>query len=98
MCYSIKETDWSEKLIAELQETEWHCQNCGLQAILSSLEKIQHQNTCIIANEISEDDKESKNVTRKPNSQAYECSHCSQTLYLTPIEILKHKKQHIKGS
>lgn len=82
-----------------MQEIEWHCQNCGLQAILSSLEKIQHQNICVIANEISGDDnRESKNVTHKSNSQAYECSHCSQTLYLTPIEILKHKKQHIKGS
>ncbi|XP_032685966.1 probable ATP-dependent RNA helicase DHX34 [Odontomachus brunneus] len=94
----IKETDWSEKIIVEMQEMEWHCQNCDLQAILSSLEKIQHQNICVIANEISGDNKESKNVTHKPNSQAYECSHCSQTLYLTPIEILRHKKQHIKGS
>ncbi|XP_011135591.1 probable ATP-dependent RNA helicase DHX34 [Harpegnathos saltator] len=94
----MKETDWSEKLIIEMQETEWHCQNCGLQAILSSLEKIQHQNICVIANEISKDDRENKNVAHKPNSQAYECPQCSQTLYLTPIEILKHKKQHIKES
>lgn len=79
-----------------MQETEWYCQNCGLQAILSNLEKIQHQNTCV--NEVNEDNKESKNITHKSNSQAYECSYCSQTLYLTPIEILKHKKQHIKGS
>lgn len=80
-----------------MQETEWHCQNCNLQAILSSIEKLQHQNSCTIANMISAD-KESENITRKANSRAYECLDCSLTLYLTPIEILKHKKLHIKAN
>ncbi|EGI58771.1 Putative ATP-dependent RNA helicase DHX34 [Acromyrmex echinatior] len=93
----IKETNWSEQLIAEMQETEWHCQNCNLQAILSSIEKLQHQNSCKIADMITVDAK-SENSTRKANSQAYECPDCLLTLYLTPIEILKHKKLHIKES
>ncbi|XP_018342156.1 PREDICTED: probable ATP-dependent RNA helicase DHX34 isoform X2 [Trachymyrmex septentrionalis] len=93
----IKETNWSEQLIAEMQETEWHCQNCNLQAILSSIEKLQHQNSCKIADMITVDAK-SENSTRKANSQAYECPDCLLTLYLTPIEILKHKKLHIKAS
>ncbi|XP_018310380.1 probable ATP-dependent RNA helicase DHX34 isoform X2 [Mycetomoellerius zeteki] len=93
----IKETNWSEQLIAEMQETEWHCQNCDLQAILSSIEKLQHQNSCKIADMITVDAK-SENSTRKANSQAYECPDCLLTLYLTPIEILKHKKLHIKAS
>ncbi|EFN70159.1 Probable ATP-dependent RNA helicase DHX34 [Camponotus floridanus] len=91
----LKETDWSEHLITEMRETEWHCQNCDFQAILSNIEKLQHQNCCIIAN-AANIEKESENIMRKPNSQAYECSDCSQILYLTPIEILKHKKLHIK--
>jgi len=95
--YSIKETNWSEQLIAEMQETEWHCQNCNLQAILSSIEKLQHQHSCTIVDTISVD-KKSENIIRKANSQAYECPDCSLTSYLTPIEILKHKKLHVKTS
>ncbi|KAL0125435.1 hypothetical protein PUN28_004512 [Cardiocondyla obscurior] len=93
----IKETNWSEQLIIEMQETEWHCKNCDLRGILSSIEKLQHQNSCTIADTTS-DDKESGSITRKANSQAYECPNCLLTLYLTPIEILKHKKSHIKAS
>lgn len=93
LCYSVKESDWSEKLIIEMNETEWLCQNCGLQTILSSIEKIQHQNACKITGGSSAD-RDSESTVRKPNSQIYECPDCAQTLYLTPIEILKHKKSH----
>jgi len=75
-----------------MHETVWHCSNCGLQIILSSIEKLRHQNSCITANVI---EREGENITYKPNSQAYECFDCSKTLYLTAIEILKHKKLHI---
>lgn len=81
-----------------MQETEWHCNNCGFQAVLSSMEKIQHQNSCTEVTDAIDTNKESKNITHKPNSQAYKCPDCSETLYLTPIEILKHKKLHIKKS
>ncbi|XP_050459020.1 probable ATP-dependent RNA helicase DHX34 [Cataglyphis hispanica] len=93
----IKETDWSEQLIAEMRETEWHCQNCDFRAVLSSTEKLQHQSYCTIAH-ATNIDKETENITRTRNSQAYECPDCSQMLHLTPIEILKHKKLHIKTS
>lgn len=79
----------------EMLETEWHCQDCDMQAILTSIEKLQHQESCK-KQYIKETEKQPNNVKRKPNSQAYECSDCAQTLYLTPIEILKHKKSHIK--
>lgn len=32
--------------------------------------------------------------TRNPNSIAFSCEECGKTLYMTPIEILKHKKSH----
>ena len=31
---------------------------------------------------------------RKTNSIKYECPDCKKVLFLTPIEILKHKKSH----
>lgn len=80
-------------------ETEWQCQKCDFRAILSSIEKLQHQNSCTITDATDKEDKKYEYTTHtKPNSQAYECLKCSQTLYLTPIEILRHKNLHIKAS
>ncbi|EZA50758.1 putative ATP-dependent RNA helicase DHX34 [Ooceraea biroi] len=91
----IKESEWSERLVAEMHETVWQCPNCDFQTILSCIEKLKHQNSCITAN-VTSVDKEGENVAHKPNSQAYECPDCSKTLYLTPIEMLRHKKLHIR--
>ncbi|XP_076646959.1 putative ATP-dependent RNA helicase DHX34 [Halictus rubicundus] len=91
----LKETEWSHKLSIEMLENEWHCQNCNMQAILTNIEKLQHQESCTKQNTKDTEEKCDK-VKRKPNTQAYECPNCTQTLYLTPIEILKHKKSHIK--
>lgn len=90
----VRETEWSERLVAEMQATAWQCPNCDFESVLPCLEKLQHQNSCVRAADASSIEGESENVARKPNSQAYECSDCSRTLYLTPIEILRHKKLH----
>lgn len=79
----------------EMQETEWHCQNCDMQTILTSIEKLQHQQSC--TKTLPKDTEKRADIAkRKPNTQAYECPDCRQTSYLTPIEILKHKKSHVK--
>ncbi|OAD52775.1 putative ATP-dependent RNA helicase DHX34 [Eufriesea mexicana] len=83
------------KLSVEMSETEWHCQNCNMQVILTNMEKLQHQQSCI-KTDIKDANKHCDNVKHKPNAQVYECSNCAKTLYLTPIEILKHKRSHIK--
>lgn len=31
----------------------------------------------------------------KPNTKRYDCPDCLKTLYLTPTEMLKHKKSHL---
>lgn len=66
-----------------------------MQAILTSIEKLQHQYSCVKTN-IKDVKKHCDNIKHKSNAQAYECPNCLQTLYLTPIEILKHKKSHVK--
>ncbi|KAG6801736.1 ATP-dependent RNA helicase DHX34 [Apis mellifera caucasica] len=91
----IQETEWSEQLSIQILKTEWHCQNCNMQAILTSIEKLQHQYSCVKTN-IKDVKKHCDNIKHKSNAQAYECPNCLQTLYLTPIEILKHKKSHVK--
>lgn len=91
----IKETDWSDKMMVDMCETNWICQRCNMEAILSSIEKLQHQSICTPSS-VNETTDKVKNVQMKPNSKAYNCPECSKTLYLTPIEILKHKRQHTK--
>lgn len=76
-------------------ETEWHCQTCNIQTILTNIEKLQHQEVCT-QQHTKETEKYPESIKRKFNTQAYKCSVCAQTLYLTPIEILKHKKSHVK--
>nr|XP_034176312.1 probable ATP-dependent RNA helicase DHX34 isoform X2 [Osmia lignaria] len=91
----LKETEWSDKLFLEMSETEWQCHNCNMQAILTSIQKLQHQQSCN-KQYTKEIEKPSNNIKRKSNTQTYECPDCEQILHLTPIEILKHKKSHIK--
>lgn len=65
-----------------------------MQVILTSIEKLQHQQSCIKTS--VKDIEKHDSIKRKANTQTYECPDCAQTLYLTPIEILKHKKSHVK--
>ncbi|KAI4488134.1 hypothetical protein M0804_004982 [Polistes exclamans] len=93
----IKETDWSDKIAVDMCETTWTCQRCNLETIFTSIEKLQHQSTCMQSS-VKETTNKIEHVKVKPNSQAYNCPECSKALHLTPIEILKHKRQHIKAN
>uniref|UniRef100_A0A1B6D6A9 RNA helicase n=1 Tax=Clastoptera arizonana TaxID=38151 RepID=A0A1B6D6A9_9HEMI len=81
---------------SELDLITWSCSHCGLTAALNSLEKLQHLYQCqpesiSLGDAASFTDEQPK----KPNSEAYSCDTCKKVLYLTPIEILKHKRQHV---
>ncbi|XP_012281786.1 probable ATP-dependent RNA helicase DHX34 [Orussus abietinus] len=91
------ETEWSDKLAVEMMETEWNCPKCDIRATLTSIEKLQHQATCVKPTSETMDTKTESSAKKKSNHQAYECPDCKETLYLKPIEILKHKKQHLKN-
>lgn len=73
---------------------EWNCPHCGLAMNVESIEKLQHMETCQPSQNEQVADNEAETSKRKPNSQAYQCAQCNKTLYLTPTEILRHKKQH----
>lgn len=34
-------------------------------------------------------------VKLKPNARRYDCPDCSEVMYLTPTETLRHKKSHL---
>ena len=78
-------------------ETPWQCSTCKIEVILSPIEKLQHQVSCQKSNtDMSSSSAQTTHVT-KPNSKAFDCSECGKTLHLTPIEILRHKKDHSKS-
>lgn len=92
--YSLIENDWSDMLIAEMCQNDWKCLNCGITDIFSSIQRLQHQSMCS-KEEIKDDSIKAFNPgIQKSNKLAYACPECNKTLYLAPIEILKHKKQH----
>ena len=75
-------------------ENEWQCSKCELTGTLSSIEKLQHSVICKESKTTEDTSKSTNAQPKKKNSKAYECPDCQKTLYLTPIEILKHKKTH----
>ncbi|XP_066590433.1 probable ATP-dependent RNA helicase DHX34 [Prorops nasuta] len=91
----LKDSEWSEKLFSEMAGNAWNCPNCNIEDNFNSIERLQHQVNCA-EGKSDESQKQENIVRRKPNSKAYECPECKETLFLTSIEILRHKKQHIK--
>lgn len=90
----LMENEWSDRLTMEMMEIPWKCNNCEIETTITSIEKLQHQQTCKNKNNSEIIKKMEKKIIHKPNSRAYDCPDCKETLYLTPIEILKHKKKH----
>ncbi|KAJ4441064.1 hypothetical protein ANN_10914 [Periplaneta americana] len=84
---------YPEDCSGEEPEEDWQCPHCDFAANLEPIQRLQHLTTC----QSTQDQQkavEEEFQRRKPNSQAYECAQCNKTLYLTPTEILRHKKQH----
>ncbi|CAK1542274.1 unnamed protein product [Leptosia nina] len=87
----VVDSDWSYNSYQEAYSLPWTCPNCEISLCLSPLERLQHTNfTC----SSKEEEKEVKPVIKevKPNGREYKCEICKETLYMTPVEILRHKK------
>ncbi|XP_063627218.1 probable ATP-dependent RNA helicase DHX34 isoform X1 [Cydia splendana] len=92
----VVDNDWSYTSYQESYNIPWSCPNCGISVCLSPLEKLQHtQFTCSLKTEVKT---EAPTTSRenKPNAREYLCESCEETLYMTAVEILKHKKSCIK--
>ncbi|XP_015596347.1 probable ATP-dependent RNA helicase DHX34 isoform X2 [Cephus cinctus] len=95
----LVESEWSDKMAVDMLETEWRCNRCNLEAMISSIEKLQHQLMCkerIVENEINATIISPSSTVGKANARSYDCPDCKKIISLTPIEILKHKRQHLK--
>ncbi|XP_015123362.1 probable ATP-dependent RNA helicase DHX34 isoform X1 [Diachasma alloeum] len=98
----LLENDWGDKIAGEMMESPWECGNCDFRGIVRTVEKLQHRAVCDTSQskKVVQGGKEGENNSkgkRKANSKEYECEECKEILWLTPIEILRHKKRHSKA-
>lgn len=92
----LLQEEWACVVEDEITAMPFECQRCGKTKLGCSVFKImQHESSCAsnVKMENEETDKsEEKTVVVKPNSKLYHCEVCEKDLYLTPIDILRHKK------
>ncbi|KPJ03134.1 putative ATP-dependent RNA helicase DHX34 [Papilio xuthus] len=89
----VVDTDWSYNMYQEIYGIPWTCPDCDISACLSPLERLQHkQFMCFSRTEEKKADVKTAPRENKPNAKEYKCENCNETLYMTPVEILKHRK------
>ncbi|XP_077299574.1 putative ATP-dependent RNA helicase DHX34 [Arctopsyche grandis] len=94
---SLVENDWSDEIYQQISQTPWICNQCDMTMCLPPLEKMQHKFfTCLKspknAQSNADDNVEDKVKSSNPNAKEYNCAKCKKKLFLTPVEVLKHKK------
>ncbi|XP_049871355.1 probable ATP-dependent RNA helicase DHX34 [Pectinophora gossypiella] len=89
----VVDTDWSYNSYQETYALPWTCPDCGISLCFSPLERLQHkQFTCSNRTEKKETETPKPVKDNRPNAKEYKCETCKETLYMTPVEILRHKK------
>ncbi|CAG4935037.1 unnamed protein product [Colias eurytheme] len=87
----VVDSDWSYNSYQESYSIPWKCPNCEITVCLSPLEKLQHTEFICSSRKIEKEEKPPPRENR-PNAKEYKCEVCKETLYMTPVEILRHKK------
>ncbi|KAJ8939396.1 hypothetical protein NQ314_011142 [Rhamnusium bicolor] len=91
----LLQEEWACAIEEEISSTPFECPHCKKTKLGCSLFKIlQHESSCAdkVKVEGNDTNKDKEVVIVKPNSKLYHCETCNKDLYLTPIDILKHKK------
>ncbi|XP_053124402.1 probable ATP-dependent RNA helicase DHX34 isoform X2 [Hemicordylus capensis] len=91
-------------LYAECLRTFWTCPHCGLYMPFTPLERVAHEDACqapgpewgLSMEGPPADPAAPSSSSGAPAAlkQAHPCATCQKTLFLTPTEILRHRKQH----
>lgn len=96
----LVESDWTLKIIAEIMSQEYDCKFCKNSFLsLEPIQKLQHIHECkktfVDIDKEKEKDLDSgpSSSSSSTNTRKYECLSCEQILYLSSIEILKHKRK-----
>lgn len=85
--------------ISEYISTKWTCESCALDFYSNPAEKFEHLQSCRVEHQSMADAKveeadADRSVPVDPLAKAYDCEVCGERLWLTPINILKHRRSH----
>lgn len=92
---SIDETDWSIQMAEDIFNNEFDCPGCSQIFNLTNIQKLQHTSICKPVQAIIPEQETTSHESSKPsssNQKKYDCKVCFKKLYMTNIEILKHRK------
>lgn len=98
ICYGcVQETEWSVALAAEIVEQRWECGVCRQTFNLTALQKLQHKMVCVRVEvreaEPSEEEQRARAKSERPaNAKEFRCAVCKKTLFLSSVDILRHRK------
>lgn len=80
-------------------QRHWKCSNCTRDFVFNLKERMEHEVSCQLNSEAVGDETAAGRVTagtsKVLNGVDYFCSVCKETLNLTPVDILKHKRSHL---
>lgn len=89
----LLQEEWACAIEEEIYNTPFECSHCKKTKLGYSVFKImQHETYCESKIKVVPSDSTEKDDVIKPNSKLFHCTVCQKDLYLTPVDILKHKK------
>lgn len=90
----IDETDWSMQMAEEIYSNDFECPGCKQIFNFTNINKLQHITTCKPVKKEPETEKSSDDHQRptSSNQKKFHCSVCMKTMFMSNIDILKHKK------
>ncbi|KAM4696608.1 putative ATP-dependent RNA helicase DHX34 [Rhinophrynus dorsalis] len=77
----------------------WTCPRCGLYMPFTPMERMGHENSCMVEENTAGGAEPGASETSSVTSlhRTYHCDICQKDLTLTPTEILRHKRQHLNS-
>lgn len=91
----LTQEDWAYDLEEQLCNTPYECAACGVKEIgRNFLWILEHEKFCSAKSTSAKEDsgETSAQSVAKPNSKQFHCDKCDKDLFLSPVDILKHKK------
>ncbi len=84
-----------------LLASDWTCPKCEAEMYAGPVQRIAHHAKCVQGEESDAKQKEveaqkskMEEEDAKPNAREYFCHECEKTLWLSSVQILKHKRGH----
>uniref|UniRef100_A0A1I8NLN9 ATP-dependent RNA helicase DHX34 n=1 Tax=Stomoxys calcitrans TaxID=35570 RepID=A0A1I8NLN9_STOCA len=97
----LQDQQWTINMDKELGEHTWTCKYCDIDIEFNAVDKLIHKMNCKKRKKIVDNDEDKSNVASTQASSSfsgknkieYHCNKCSQKLFLSQIDVLKHKKR-----